>query len=185
MPYVSKTDKQAISVAGLDQVASGGVRSLSLRGIASSLQLTPNALYRYFADRATLEAAISAEVTSRLHASLQRAAGKKSPEQALRSMAAAYLRFARENPNLYELMLDSSKHHKDCTFSPDLWLFVMERVSAVVGPNRAYQATIALWALLHGTISLEQARVFGVNNALGDIRFGLDAWFDAAAKRSV
>ncbi len=180
MPYVSKTDKEAILAAGVDQVAREGMRSLSLRSLAISLQITPNALYRYFADRAALEAAISVEAATRLYAVLQRAAGKKSPEQALRSMANAYLRFARENPNLYEMMIDSSKHDRDCTFSPDVWSLMVERVSVLTGPTRAHQAAVALWALLHGTISLEKARVFGPDDTQGDIHFGLDAWFAAA-----
>jgi AcrR family transcriptional regulator len=182
MPYVSKTDRQAILTAGIEQVAESGLRSLSLRGIATKLDLTPNALYRYFADRAALEAAISAESAVRLHAVLQRAAGKKSPEQALRSMANAYLQFARENPNLYDMMVDPSRHDANCTFSPDVWSFVVQHVAKVAGSNRSHQASVALWALLHGVISLERASVFGPDGAKGDIRFGLDAWFAAAAK---
>ena len=60
------------------------MRALSLRGLAASLGIAPNALYRYFANRAELEAAMAAESARRLYLTLSRAAGKKEPGKAIR-----------------------------------------------------------------------------------------------------
>src|SRR5260370_24714225 len=87
MPYVSKTDKQAILSAALQQVARDGIRSMSLRCIADSLGLAPNALYRYFADRAALEAAMCVVGERQLDSVLKRASGAEGPRLALRKIA--------------------------------------------------------------------------------------------------
>ncbi len=155
---------------------------MSLRGLAASLGVAPNALYRYFADRAALEAAISAESARQLKSVLSLAARKKKPAEALRSMALAYIRFARENPHLYELLMpagtpceeDAKPHH-------DLWNFVVGQVAAITTELHAREGAVALWALLHGTVALEAAQVFGTEKPFSGFQFGLDAWLSAAA----
>src|SRR5215813_5076009 len=103
MAYPSKTDREAILAAAMEQVVREGIKGLSLRGLAGTLGLAPNALYRYFADRAALEAALSEESVRRLEAVLRKAAGKKAGEEAVRSIAQAYVRFAREEPEVFAL----------------------------------------------------------------------------------
>jgi AcrR family transcriptional regulator len=49
----------------LEELSSSGIRNLSLRNIAATLGLAPNALYRYFSDRAALEAALADECARR------------------------------------------------------------------------------------------------------------------------
>jgi len=49
----------------------GGIRNLSLRNIAASLDLAPNALYRYFSDRAALEATLTDECARQLELALE------------------------------------------------------------------------------------------------------------------
>jgi len=83
MPYPSKTDRQTILSAAVKDLARRGVRDLSLRNIATSLDLTPNAIYRYFSDRSALEAALANEAARRLELALRKAA--KSPSSNNRS----------------------------------------------------------------------------------------------------
>src|SRR5260221_3637333 len=183
MPYVSKTDKQAILSAALQQVARDGIRCMSLRSVAASLGLTANALYRYFADRAALEAAICAEGDRQLESVLKRAAGTKEPRLALRKMAAAYVGFAREHPHLYELMMASCKNTpaEAANVDQNVWSFVVEQVSLISAKSCAHEAATSLWALLHGIVTLEAAQVFGEKKPVRGLDFGLDAWFVAAA----
>ena len=156
MPYVSKTDRQAILSAALQQVARDGIRSMSLRGIADSLGLAPNALYRYFADRAALEAAMCVEGERQLYSVLKRAAGTKEPRLALRKMAAAYVGFARKHPHLYELMMASCKTRAEAAaVDQNVWSFVVEQVSLIAAKSCAHEAATSLWALLHGIVTLE------------------------------
>ena len=62
MVFPAKTDRARILSAAMDQLARDGMEKLSLRSLAASLNLAPNALYRYFASRSQLEAAIAAEI---------------------------------------------------------------------------------------------------------------------------
>ncbi len=181
MPYKPKTSKQEILAKAMEQVAQDGIRNLSLRGLAAGLGLAPNALYRYFEDRAALETAISVAGERQLLIALKRAAGTKKPEQALRSMTAAYVRFARENPHLYEIMIAACKTApEDLAESQKVWVFVVGQVSRLSGEARAQVAATALWALLHGVVTLNAADVFGKEKPYAGLHFGLDAWMEAA-----
>ncbi len=153
-----------------------------MRGLAASLGVAPNALYRYFADRAALEAAMSAESARRLKSVLKLAAHKKGPVDAVRRMALAYIRFARENPHLYELLMaPSTPSEEDAESHNDLWNFVVDRVALITTQFRAREGAVALWALLHGIVALEAAQVFGEKKPFSGFQFGLDAWLTAAS----
>src|SRR5580658_7780529 len=91
MPFPSKTDRSAILSAALEELSSGGIRNLSLRNIAATLGLAPNALYRYFSDRAALEAALADACARQLEMDLRKAAHGCAAEKAIRRMAATYL----------------------------------------------------------------------------------------------
>lgn len=182
MAYPSKTDRKTILAAAMEQVEQQGLRGLSLRSLAASLELAPNALYRYFADRAVLESALSGEASHRLHAAMQRAVRKGSSELAIRGIARAYLNFARKHPNLYELLLlpRETEDEKEAAHG-SLWHFVVDHVTALTGPQRAEDASIALWAFLHGMTQLEAAKVFGEEKPGTSFDFGLNAWIAAAS----
>jgi hypothetical protein len=49
--------------------------------------------------------------------------------------------------------------------------------------DRAAQASVALWAFLHGAVALEAAEVLGESKPASGLGFGLDAWFMAVATR--
>ncbi len=140
MAYPAKTDRGSILTAAAEQVEQRGLRGLSLRGLAGTLGLTPNALYRYFADRAVLEAALTGEVARLLHLAMQRAVKKGGPKQAIRGIARVYLDFARRRPGLYELlMLPCDTEEEQATPHQELWDFVLEHVTALDGRAPGYR----------------------------------------------
>jgi hypothetical protein len=53
-----------------------------------------------------------------------------------------------------------------------------------VASDRAAQASVALWAFLHGAVALEAADVLGESKPASGLGFGLDAWFMAASTRA-
>jgi AcrR family transcriptional regulator len=180
MPFPAKTDRARILAAAMEQVASGGIERLSLRSLAASLDLAPNALYRYFPSRSQLEAAITAGIINQVHADLRKAAGRKSPEQALRAIVRAYVRFAREQRHFYDAFL------KPCLHTPDgeaahaaLWDFVVEQVTRLCGPKKAPEAAVALWAFLHGFVEFKIAGLFDEGKPIKGFEWGVDAWFKA------
>lgn len=182
MPYPSKTDRKKILAAAMDQVSRDGINKLAVRSLASALGLTPNALYRYFSSLASIEAALANESRLRLLETLQKAAAKKSPEEAIRNIARAYVRFAREQPHVFSLtLMPSPTEAEGDTSHVESWSFVLQQVTRVYGKERAPEAAVALWAFLHGMTVLELAGVFGERKPASSFEFGLRIWIEAAA----
>ena len=179
MPYPSKTDTQTILTAALKQLAHVGIRDLSLRNLAASLDLAPNAIYRYFSDRSALEAALAGEAARQMELALRRAADGREPVAAIREMSSAYIEFAKDNRHLYDVMMSPHVPKDDATLHQSLWTFTVEQVKRIAGSDRAAQASVALWAFLHGAVALEAAEVFGESKPASGLGFGLDAWFMA------
>ena len=181
MPYPSKTDRQTILSAAVKELARRGIRDLSLRNLAASLELTPNALYRYFSDRSALEAALAGEAARQMELALKRAAAGREPVIAIREMSSAYIKFAKDNRHLYDVMMSPHVPKHDATQHQSLWTFTVEQVKRIAGADRAAQASVALWAFLHGAVALEAADVFGESKPASGLGFGLDAWFMAVS----
>ncbi len=182
MPYPSKTDRQTILATAMDQVVRDGIKGLAIRSVAAALGLAPNALYRYFANLAALEAALADESRRRLQKVLHKAAGKKPPEEAIRSIARAYVRFAREQPQIFSLtLLPSPTETEGEAAHVQSWRFVLGHVARLYGEERAPEAAVALWAFLHGMTALEAARVFGERKPVSSFEFGLRIWIKAAS----
>jgi AcrR family transcriptional regulator len=182
MAYPSKTDRKTILAAAVTQLEQEGLRALSLRALAASLELAPTALYRYFADRSALEQALADEVSRLLHAAMLRALRKTTPDQAIRSIARAYLAFARKHPNLYELILLPCERVEGVSeIQHALWIFVCEHVTALTGDGNADVPSVAFWAFLHGIAELEAADLFTPKELADTFDFGLNAWIAAAS----
>jgi AcrR family transcriptional regulator len=181
MPYPSKTDRQTILSAAVKELVHGGIRDLSLRNIAASLDLAPNAIYRYFSDRRALEATLANEAARQLELALRKAAHGCEPVAAIREMASAYIKFARDNPHLYEAMMTLHAPGPDATSHLSLWTFTVEQVQRIAGSDRAAQASVALWAFLHGAATLEAAQVLGEIKPASGLEFGFEAWLMAVS----
>jgi len=183
MPYPSKTDRKTILSAAVKQLDHADIRELSLRNLAASLDLAPNAIYRYFSDRSALEAALASEAARQMELALRRAADGREHVTAIREMSAAYIKFARENRHLYDVMMSPHVPKHDAIQHESLWTFTVEQVQRIAGSDLAAQASVALWALLHGAVALEAADVFGERKPASGLGFGLDAWLMAVTTR--
>jgi AcrR family transcriptional regulator len=187
MAYPAKTNHASILQTAMDLLSQHGLHGISIRSVAAALNLAPNALYRYFADREALESAVAAEVAARLHIVLIKACKAKSPEASIRSLAAAYLLFAKKQHLLYEALLVPRPTSGDAAVAPEqLWLFVVEQVSRVSGDRAKQQAAVALWAMLHGMAALQSVNAFNAEKPRSSLEFALTAWMQAAhaAKRA-
>src|SRR5580698_2778779 len=183
MPYPSKTDRQTILSVAVKELAHGGIRALSLRNLAASLDLAPTAIYRYFSDRSALEAALANEAARQLELALRKAADGCEAVTAIREMSSAYIKFARDNRHLYEVMMSLHAPEHDATSHQSLWAFTLEQVQRIAGSDRAAQASVALWAFLHGAVALEAAQVLGEIKPASGLEFGFEAWLMAVSTR--
>ncbi len=154
---------------------------MSVRSVAGSLDLAPNALYHYFTSKKDLEEAVAAEVAAMLHDALAKACHRKGPDQAIRSMVKAYLNFAREHRLLYEAIVVPTPASGDDAVAPErLWQFFVGRIGKVSGQSMSYQAGISLWALMHGMSTLQSSGASNDEMRFSSLKFAVDAWLTAA-----
>jgi len=185
MPYPAKTNAQIILVAAINHLERYGEEALSMRELAGILELSPHALYRYYPDHAALKAAVAEEGFHRLRAALVDAAGVQVGKDALRAIAAAYLAFAQAHPAWYSLLMRSHQQMlKPFPAGNDLWVFVVEQVEKVVGPEDAASVAVALWAFLHGFIQLESVAAFGEEKPRSGFQVGLEVFLSGLASLS-
>lgn len=145
--------REAALVAALKRLKQNGPQGLSLRAIASDIDVTHGALYQYFANRGDLLDAIGAagfnSLADRLDASLDR-----------RSFVSTYVRFAIENPHLYDVAM-TRKHaavQEDELLQPAVQRVISAAIRALGSEDGTRPATkldvMQLWTILHGALSL-------------------------------
>lgn len=179
MAYPSKTDRESILAAALEEVESDGLENLAIRSVAAKLGLAPNALYRYFENLSALELAVAEEVRFQMLEVLQKVIGRKGPSESIRALSEAYLRFAQERPRAFALYLKNSDlQTPQCTKNTE---FFVEQVKRIYGKERAELASHALWAQVHGLAVLLGAGVLPWADAHVRLKFGLKIWIDGAA----
>lgn len=167
MAFPSKTDGPAIIAAAIELLEREGEAALTLRRVSALLAVTPNALYRYYASRDVLVAAVANEVARRLLDAINLALA--SPEAAInvdsalrvRTLMNVYSDFADRNPTLY-LTLTTAKASAAAELPVPLypgllWLKVIEVLEPLTGQANAPAAAVTLWSLLHGMWALKQA----------------------------
>lgn len=91
----------------LTQVAEGGAGALSLNAIAKAMGMSGPAIYRYYASREELLAALVTDGYGEVARVIREAAdagARRRPERRLADVSDAYLAWARANPYFYELL---------------------------------------------------------------------------------
>lgn len=150
--------RTALVAEGLRQLENGA-DSVSLRGLAKSVGVSPNAPYRHFADRSALMGALAAEGFHRFTEAIVAAGSNQDPVAGLIAFGEAYLEFARAEPALYRLMFSPYGYSLD---SPECRAAAEKAFSALVGAvDRAHSAgwrpghevmslALSFWSTLHG-----------------------------------
>jgi AcrR family transcriptional regulator len=181
MAYPAKTDRASVLTAALEQVENEGIENLAIRSVAAKLGLAPNAIYRYFESLAALRAAVAEEAYLRMLEMMRKAAGRKDAPEAVRAFSHAYLRYAHEQPRLFALYLTTpgaDPKSPQCARNSE---FFWEQVAHIYPEKHAQEASLTLWALLHGLAVLRQAGVLTEKQEARTLDLGLQMWTDAAS----
>jgi AcrR family transcriptional regulator len=141
-----------------------GYEGFSMRRLAERCGYTAPTIYHYFRDKPGLLDALLQERFSRLLRHLRRVPRAGDAEQDLRAMAAAFVRFGLRNPPFYRLLMtprhepdDPPRSAEEARALMEAPLRELERVGRLAfGDFEITQQ--ALWALLHGVISLRTSR---------------------------
>ncbi len=140
-----------------------GVEKVSVRRIADKIGYSPGTIYLYFKDKDDIFYHLHEEGFSRLIEVQKETMTEADPGQRLRKMGEAYIRFAIENPEYYELMfiIRSPIKQVDTEWScgMDSLDCLRQTVQACVDSGRMKDvdpemATFAMWSAVHGLASL-------------------------------
>jgi AcrR family transcriptional regulator len=175
MPYPAKTDPDQILETAIQLLERDGREAISMRKLAEALGLQASSLYRYYMDKNALEQAIAARAASQLQNALETTIRPlRSASKVLHQSARTYRHFATKHPELYDLMMTN--------FTPAsvpegkaLWNLVLEVIGRITGNSDDTAAAVALWAFLHGFVTLERGGLFGPSGPRNALEVGIDA----------
>jgi AcrR family transcriptional regulator len=161
-PYHHGDLKAALVDGAVELIAERGARGFSLAELSRRLGVTVGAPYRHFADRDALLAAVAVRALQMFAEALAaHAPATDPPEQRLAAMAAAYVRFAAEQPALFDVVFGMSLDKK--ARYPELrqaYEEVEEMIEASVAglcpadPQAAERLSDAIEATAHGYAAL-------------------------------
>lgn len=167
-------------------IRSRGIEALTLRDVGSRLGVSRTALYRHFANKSALLAAVAREGFVRFRQDLleawERAGGRQAGFDA---MGVAYVRFAMENPAHYRVMFGGFRDF--CAKEPELesaataaFQVLVDALASLQAPRRNRREELDqlahfIWAMVHGVAMLGIDGQLGPDPAAADalIRFGI------------
>lgn len=153
-PYHHGNLRRGLLDEALATIRAEGVDRLTLREIGTRLGVSRTALYRHFADKRALLAAVATEGfrTLRQHLEAAWVEGGRN-RAAFEAMGTAYIRFAIGNSSHYRVMFGGSIDPKVC------------------GPELAAEAAGAFQALVEALTSLQRAGVVRADDTLTTARY--------------
>ncbi len=163
---------------------------LTLRGVARAAGIAATSVYLHFDDTDSLILAVAGRHVGELVEAQQAARdAAATPRDAVRAMAVAFCERALANPGLYQVLFASPLPKvADPRQIPGRAAFEQrtEAVAAFLGqdaaPGAAFRASVLIWQLLHGTISLRISRaIFPWPPLAETVAEGVDLILDGAA----
>lgn len=164
----------ALVQAGVELARAGGPAAVGLREVARSVGVTPNAVYRHFADRHALVVAVAARAQLQLARTMERrmAEADHEPDEGrrarrrLREVGLAYVEFAVSEPGWFSLAFFTPAPAMDAVGPPPsqhgaappyrLLLAALDDLvtAGVLPPDRRPNAEWACWSSVHGLAEL-------------------------------
>jgi AcrR family transcriptional regulator len=194
MVYPSKLSRERVVSAALFLIREQGVDALGMRAVALRLAVRPSSLYKHVVDLAGLQSLLAEHAAGELLAAMDvaiarapRSASVEAPKMPMLFMANEYLRFAREQPALYAMLTTQSSLMPTARSTASLsaaipqearaalWQRLLKVVGELTGAADDTDAAVALWAFLHGFITLERAGLFGTPGPKGGFARGVKA----------
>ncbi len=163
--------RQSILTTARRLLVREGYRGLSMRKLAREIGYSATSIYLHFRDKDALFHALIEEGMDRLNARLVRAAREagEGPVERLTALAGAYVDFALEEQEYYEIMFSLQPDHLE-RFPRDKYRRARRNLELMIETVQRGQAeglfiagdpdvvASVVWAQLHGMVSLLSAR---------------------------
>lgn len=147
----------------------GHAKAVSIRLVAQRAGVTPPSIYLHFADKDALLDAVCARYFEKLDEQMQRVAvNQPSTIDVLRAQGLAYVRFARQTPELYRIAtMGESRPGSDVDVALNSSAFVHMRHSVealmaegIYPQGDATSLALELWTVAHGLAALMISRPY-------------------------
>lgn len=147
----------------------GHAKSVSIRAVAQRVGVTSPSIYLHFADKDALLDAVCARYFERLDEEMQRvAADQTSTIEVLRAQGLAYVRFARQTPELYRIATMGEGNpgsDVDMTLASSAFVHMRTTIEALMDegvypPGDSTAAALELWTAAHGVAAMLIAKPY-------------------------
>lgn len=168
--------RRALIQAALRIIQKHGVAALTLRGVGEELGVSRTALYRHFADKSALLAAVATEGFRTFRLALLEAWESGGRGRAgFEAMAVAYVGFALTNPSYYRVMfgrfLEGQPPHSElaregaAAFQVLVDAIVEQQRDALLRADDPLHLARFIWAVVHGIAMLAIDGLLGAEEA--------------------
>lgn len=155
-----------ILAAARDLYLEKGLRGLSMRLLASRLDVSATAIYRHYRNKEDLIHKVIEEAVKAFHTYMFATLSGRTAEERFKLGGEAYLRFALEQSKYYEVIFMAPHHLGTEPMPGDLvrqsmanFQFLIDRVqelmeAGVLRRDDAKMVAVSIWAHSHGLVSL-------------------------------
>ncbi len=175
-----KIEKRLLILEAAKQIfIEEGFEKASIRAISDRIEYSPATIYLYFKDKNELLFAIHELGFEKLLAEMSSAIdGIEDPIEQLRKRGYAYMKFAFENPEMYDLMfiqnapIDTLKNQEVWSCGEQNFTLLCETIQSCIDANLIRikdlnVAAMSIWSFMHGLVSLRIRNRFNKFN--GDV----------------
>jgi len=158
------TNKDIITIA-IEIANNEGLKEVTMANLANRLRVKPPSLYNHINGLSDLMNSLTLHALNELFHLLKQAVDNRKKADAIHTLSIAYLRYARQQPGLYALTIESvSKKGKEITIIAtqiiDLLTEILEPYN--LGKEDTIHAIRGLRSILHGFSSIENQKGFGM-----------------------
>jgi AcrR family transcriptional regulator len=158
-----------------------GFEKASIRAIAERIEYSPATIYLYFKDKNELFFAVHELGFDKLFLAMENAIeGITDPYEELRHRGYAYMKFAFENPEMYDLMfilnapMDTLKEEETWDSGHRCFMLLCETLQRGIESKQLkfrdiQVAAMSIWSFMHGMVSLKIRNRFKKFNEESDI----------------
>jgi len=156
--------KALILSAATKMFLEDGYAKTSIRNIADAIEYSPGTIYLYFKDKDELLYEVQRDAFLKLLAYFNAKVRSKTAVKKLRQLCLAYVEFGLANPELYDLMfIIRAPTQVDCEVHKDNGIYAYGFLKDIlkecidqkaIRMTDLEQATLQVWSMGHGLISL-------------------------------